>query len=654
MSGPWCRPSSRNIRAACSLSLSADQEKTARRSVVASPVRSASSRPRASASSAARSASRAPGRAAARAQVTLSASGSPAAVLDERRHRRRLRRPPAPRRAARRAARPPRARRARRAAAARAPSHHQPGQLRPAGDQHHAARAAGQQRPDLVGVVRVVEQQQHPPAVEQACAAARSARRGRTARAAAARRARRRTTAAPCPAASARSPGRSRAGSRTAGRRGRATPTCRANRIASVVLPTPAVPVISATGDACGRAVRRGDCPGSSACSQSELGRPAGEAGRLGRQLGRARRGRARAAAPGWAPPGQARLPARPARARAVPATGPAVPAASPAGHRRRPAGTSSAGSIASSRWWILVSSAPGSMPRSSASRSLASWKTPQRLGLAPAPVQGDHQQPARPLAQRVLGRQRGQLGHRRRGLPLGEHQVGPFLRRGGAQLGQPLPLRLGEGPGHPGERLAAPQRERLVDRPRRAAASPAARSPRARLRHSSKSPGVEAAGAEPQQVAAARGDKHQAGRRAATVRVAARPVRLEHAAQPRHVGVDAVLGAGRRLVTPYRVDQLAARDHPVGPAREHAEHRELPRLPAPTSRPSRQTVTGPSTPTRSGTTASRPLRAGAPAAACPPVPRTELLGATQPISGTVRRLPPLDGRASRKYLDHL
>ena len=56
-------------------------------------------------------------------------------------------------------------------------------------------------------------------------------------------------------------------------------------------------------------------------------------------------------------------------------------------------------------------------------------------------------------------------------------------------------------------------------------------------------------------------------------------PVRLENAAQPRHVGVDAVLRAGRRLLAPHRVDKLAARDHPVGPAGEHAEYRELPWL---------------------------------------------------------------------------
>ena len=36
----------------------------------------------------------------------------------------------------------------------------------------------------------------------------------------------------------------------------------------------------------------------------------------------------------------------------------------------------------------------------------------PQRLGVPPAAVERDHQQPAHPLAQRVIGHHRGQVGH--------------------------------------------------------------------------------------------------------------------------------------------------------------------------------------------------------------------------------------------------
>ena len=91
--------------------------------------------------------------------------------------------------------------------------------------------------------------------------------------------------------------------------------------------------------------------------------------------------------------------------------------------------------------------------------------------------------------------------------------------------------------------------------------------------------PGVETPGAEAQQVAAARGNKHQAGAASWPGGTPVVPVGLENAAQPRHVGVDAVLRAGRRFLAPDRVDKLAARDHPVGPAGKHAEYRELPWL---------------------------------------------------------------------------
>ena len=89
----------------------------------------------------------------------------------------------------------------------------------------------------------------------------------------------------------------------------------------------------------------------------------------------------------------------------------------------------------------------------------------------------------------------------------------------------------------------------------------------------------VQGAGAEPEQVAAAAGDERPGGRLSRPVGVAARPVRFDDAAQPGHIGVDAAFGAGGRLVSPDRVDQFAARDHPVRTGREHPEHRQLPRL---------------------------------------------------------------------------
>ena len=203
-----------------------------------------------------------------------------------------------------------------------------------------------------------------------------------------------------------------------------------------------------------------------------------------------------------------------------------------------------------------------------------------QRLGLPAAPVQGDHQQPGGLLAQRVGGRERGQLGHRRGGLPLGEQQIGPLLDRRGAQLGEPPPLRLGERAGHPGVRQAAPERKRLVHRPRRAAQVAGRAQPARRAEAPLEMLRVESAGTEPEQVAAAPGDEHPRRRPARPVRVSARPVRFEHPAQTRHIGVNAAFRAGRRLVSPDRVDQLAARDHPVRAGGEHPEDCQLPRLP--------------------------------------------------------------------------
>src|SRR5215472_1858369 len=73
---------------------------------------------------------------------------------------------------------------------------------------------------------------------------------------------------------------------------------------------------------------------------------------------------------------------------------------------------------------------------------------------------------------------------------------------------------------------------------------------------------------------------------------------------------------------------------------------------PALTSRPSRHAVTGPRTPTRSGTTAPPPPSCYA-RPACP-----GLRTARCPLHGAIRRYwyadYPTSGRPSRKYLDHV
>ncbi len=272
----------------------------------------------------------------------------------------------------------------------------------------------------------------------------------------------------------------------------------------------------------------------------------------------------------------------------------------------------------------------------------------PQRLRLAPGPVQGDHQQPARPLPQRVLGRQRGQLGHGCHVLALVEHEVRPLLGRGGAQLGEPVPLCLGKWPGHPGERLAAPQGERLLDRAHRAARVARRAQPARPVEALLEVIGVKATGGEAQQVAAARGNKDKSGAAPRPSGTSVGPVRLENAAQPGHVGVDAVLRAGRRLLAPHRVDKLTARDHPVGPAGEHAQYRELPWLAGSqlmTLAPDRDRPEH-SDPQRRH--AQRPPFAPHLTAAKP------TSGYAMQPSGTATQITAPHGRASRKYPDHL
>jgi len=192
-----------------------------------------------------------------------------------------------------------------------------------------------------------------------------------------------------------------------------------------------------------------------------------------------------------------------------------------------------------------------------------------QRLGLPPAPVQRDHQQAARPLPQRVLSHQHGEAGHRLGGQALGEQQVGTLLGGRCAQFAEPLTFRLGERAGYPGEREPAPQRQRLVHRlhgARQVAGGAQAASPAKAL---FEVVGVEAARIEPEHVPAARGHKHARGRAPCPLRAmppprrapgrAARPVRLQDAPQPRHVGVDPALRACRRAVPPDRVDEFAS-----------------------------------------------------------------------------------------------
>ncbi len=97
-----------------------------------------------------------------------------------------------------------------------------------------------------------------------------------------------------------------------------------------------------------------------------------------------------------------------------------------------------------------------------------------QRLGLAPAPVEGDHPLGPQALSEGVLAGQDFELGRHLPVTPAGQVGFEAVLQGGQAGLFQPVGLRLGEGGvGHVGQGGAPPEAQRLPQRRRRAAVIP-------------------------------------------------------------------------------------------------------------------------------------------------------------------------------------
>ena len=104
-----------------------------------------------------------------------------------------------------------------------------------------------------------------------------------------------------------------------------------------------------------------------------------------------------------------------------------------------------------------------------------------QGLGLAAAAIEGDHQLPAQPLAQRMTGDEGFEVGDEITLAPEREVCVDPFLDRGQVELVQPGDLVLGERvEGEVGERRAPPEVERLTEERRRLERRARRRAPRA------------------------------------------------------------------------------------------------------------------------------------------------------------------------------
>jgi hypothetical protein len=189
----------------------------------------------------------------------------------------------------------------------------------------------------------------------------------------------------------------------------------------------------------------------------------------------------------------------------------------------------------------------------------------PQRLRRPPVAVQGRHQQGVRPLAQRVLRHQPAQLGDRV-GVPAGLDQQGRQpLGDGRQHLREPQPLRRGERAGHPGQRLAVPERPGLREGRQLLGRAPGRAVPAGGVAQRVEPEHVDRVPGQVQSVAAAAGGEQPAGRPPAAFR-------LQRPAQRRDVRVDVAGRARRSVLAPHRAHQFLASDRPAGVQGQHAE----------------------------------------------------------------------------------
>ncbi len=170
-------------------------------------------------------------------------------------------------------------------------------------------------------------------------------------------------------------------------------------------------------------------------------------------------------------------------------------------------------------------------------------------LGLPAAAVQRHHQQFAQPLAQRVRGGQRGQLGDGLRVAADLQVQVQPRLGELESPLLQPGALVVRVRAGHGGQRLAVPQAQHLVDQGARLAAVPGRPRLLGLARQVLCQRQVERRPVGPDRVAA--GLAHQG-------------VLAQDLAQPGGVRTDRGQRLRGRVLAPERVDQLARGRRPA------------------------------------------------------------------------------------------
>jgi hypothetical protein len=195
-----------------------------------------------------------------------------------------------------------------------------------------------------------------------------------------------------------------------------------------------------------------------------------------------------------------------------------------------------------------------------------------QRFGLSAAAIQRQYELAMQPLPQRILGGQLFQLAGECVVPAKRQVRVDPRFEGGEPQFLQPGRLGPGEGVvSQVGQHTAAPQPQRLAQRPRgfvvpaRVQRGPPRGEPVLEHRR------VQVLAAHPQQVTAAPGDQDVAGGPPG-------PARIQRPAQMKHVGLQ---GGGPPLgwvPAPDVFGQPVHRHDPVGLQQQQRQHRPLPR----------------------------------------------------------------------------
>ena len=179
-----------------------------------------------------------------------------------------------------------------------------------------------------------------------------------------------------------------------------------------------------------------------------------------------------------------------------------------------------------------------------------------------PGGVQRAHQARGQRLAHRVGDDQTLELGDQRRGVPGAQVGIDALLDGGQPHLVEPGDRGLAEvGVGHVGQGWAAPQGERLAE-------------------------GLAGGGRVVPQLGATGGhqvlEPDDVGRARVNLQLVSGRTGFDHrlgqgAAQPGHQGLQRVARAGRHLLRPQAVDQLAGRDELAGVQGQHDQQRAQP-----------------------------------------------------------------------------